>query len=313
MPKTIAIGVITCHRPKGLRTLLQSLANQQLSDENAKEFNWHVHVVDNDLTGQNEHIIAQVMDATGLDIRLDKEATPGIPAARNATVRAAKGADALIFVDDDEEAPAGWLDKLLTMWRESKGDIVTGPVKAILPHNTPTWAQKSRFFEKDYAYTRGQRINRAFTNNTLVSRKVLDALGPSFDMRFQYTGSSDLHYFMRAHKTGFSIIWCPEAMIWEHIPTSRMTLGWVLKRGFRAGNGETMAHLYVQSSLWKILPGVLLRSAARTVVGLGQIMLFMFTGWRGLVVGARRSASGVGTLLALFGARYEEYRVIHGQ
>lgn len=308
----IAIGVITCERPQGLRRLLASLSRQKVGEADAGE--WLVIVVDNDLTGANKEVVAEAMAQHGLPVLFVEEPQRGIPFARNACVRAALANDyaALIFVDDDEEAPEGWLAAMLGMWRESAADCVTGPVEAILPDKAPCWAVKSGAFNKQYPYPRGQAVRQAFTNNTLVSRAVLETMGPEgFDLSFRYSGSSDIHYFMRVHKEGFKILWCPEAVIYEHVPPSRLRYAWIIRRGFRAGAGDAISRMKIDRSL-RTVAYVLGLAAARCAIGGAQVMLCPFTRWRGLITGTRRFASGIGTLMGLCGVNYQEYKIIHG-
>ncbi len=221
--RILSIGVITCNRPEGLRLLLASLARQTISEANAADFSWYVHVTDNDLSGENPKVIAALRTQfPAFDVRLSDEPVRGIPAARNRSVIETHDADALIFVDDDEEAPDGWLDAMMTMWRATSADVITGPVDAVLPEGAPVWAKASGVFEKHQSYPRGHKLSKAYTNNTLVVRKVLDHIGPTFDSSFQFTGSSDLHYFLRVVQAGFTIQWCPEARLFEHVPMSRI-------------------------------------------------------------------------------------------
>lgn len=269
-------------------------------------------MIDNDLTGENAKVVKHIRMETAQEVSLFEEPTPGIPAARNASVRAAlqENADGLIFVDDDEEAAEGWLAAMLDLWQGTNADIITGPVHAHLPSDAPYWAKASRAFEKDKALPRGEKMRIAYTNNTLVSKKVLAKLGASFDHRFQYTGSSDLHYFLCAVKAGFEIIWCPDALMVEYVPLSRTRFGWILKRGFRSGSGETRAYIFI-NGLREAIPGILYRAAARIGLGLVQLIGFPLTGWNGVIVGSRRVSSGIGGLMGLFGVGHQEYRKIH--
>ena len=41
--------------------------------------------------------------------------------------------DALLFIDDDEVVPPDWLAKMINAWMKYKGDIITGPVRQVLP------------------------------------------------------------------------------------------------------------------------------------------------------------------------------------
>lgn len=103
--RILSIGVITCNRPEGLRLLLASLARQTISEANAADFSWYVHVTDNDLSGENPKVIAALRTQfPAFDVRLSDEPVRGIPAARNRSVIETHDADALIFVDDDDVA-----------------------------------------------------------------------------------------------------------------------------------------------------------------------------------------------------------------
>lgn len=310
--KKIVIGVITFKRPQGLKDLLESLARQNLTNENSRRYEWSAVVVDNDMIGKNKDVVDDISKRFNISLSFIEEPKRGIPSARNASVNAAKGCDAFIFVDDDEIAPDGWLDAMLTMWHQTEADVITGPVYPILPKKTSHWVKKSRIFIKDYSYGVGQVLTKAFTNNTLVSREVLNDLGATFDSRFQYTGSSDLHYFMRVKKKGYKILWCPAAAIYETIPESRLKFSWIIKRGFRVGNGETRAHMYIYPGHRTIFK-VLYRSSGRFVIGFIQALLFPLFGWRGFIVGCKRMSSGIGAFCGLFGLEYQEYNEIHGK
>lgn len=311
MKKNVAIGIITCNRPEGLRTLLLSLAKQEISKKNASAFNWYIIVVDNDLSGLNLCIVQEIQNTTNLKIVFVEEAISGIPFARNRSLITAGSCDAFIFIDDDEIAPPNWLDALLSMYSEYSADVITGPVQAVLPDNAPSWAQKSKIFNKNTNTPRGGLVPIAYTNNTLISKRVIEEIGATFDPRFQFTGSSDLHYFLRVRNAGFSILWCPEALLKETVPLSRIKYDWILKRGFRSGSGETYSHLFIQPGTKSVI-GVLLRAFARLSIGTSQIILAPLTGWRGFILGSKRISSGLGCLAGLLGKNYDEYKTLHG-
>lgn len=305
----LAVGIITCMRPKGLQKILTSIAAQDVPEG----YSLSAIVVDNDLTGKNQDVVTQVTEKTGLPIIFVEEPVRGIPAARNASVQAAldHDFDAMIFVDDDEEAMTGWLTALLSMWRDTGADIITGPVLGVLPKGSPAWAEKSGIYEHTFALAAGTELEAAYTGNTLSSRKMLQDMGPSFSMEFLQTGSSDLHYFSAAHQKGYRILWCPAAVIREDVPQSRISLKWQLKRGFRIGTGNSINRIMqnpkIGSYLYAVATGL-----ARIISGVIQLLLSPLTGWKHFIFGLKRTAVGAGNICGLFGINPKEYKTIHG-
>lgn len=304
-PLSIAIGVVTCNRPQWLARLLESIAAQRFSGTDAVRV--RVIVVDNDLNGANREVVATLRQKTNLSIEFVEEPEPGIPFARNACVRAALGDDALIFIDDDEWAPDGWLENIVRGWRETGADIVMGPMSAVLPNEAPDWALHSGIFNKMRDRRTGDPIRCAFTYNTLVSGRVLRALGPTFDPAFRYSGSSDLHYFSRAALQGFTTVWCREALVYEEVPPERLRLGWLVRRGYRVGVGGSMTarmlHAPSRAMMW-IAP----RVGGHAVFGVFYLMQALVRPKREGIWALWRLSIAAGFVGGLFGLRYEEYK-----
>ncbi|MBM6402951.1 glycosyltransferase [Phycicoccus sp. CSK15P-2] len=235
------------------------------------------------------------------------EDDPGIPAARRRVVREALGigADAVVFIDDDEIARPDWLHRLVEHWRASGADLVTGPSHRLLPDDAPAWARHSDLFDPTGRRPTGERMSKAYTNNLLVSRQALQALPEPFDDAFRYTGSSDLHFSIRARRAGHTIEWCEEAVVDEHVDASRLTWHWYVRRAYRSGAGDAVARRMIGG--WSAVPGVVARAVLRA--GHGAVLAplaLLRPDLRPLAV--RRLASGVGTIAGLSGHRYEEYR-----
>jgi succinoglycan biosynthesis protein ExoM len=309
-PKHITVGIITCQRPKGLEKLLRSLAQQSVPSG----YTFSAIVIDNDGIGHNQEIVDKLRQDSPLEIHFRIEAEPGIPAARNASVRTAIeiAADAMIFVDDDEVATADWLTALLATWEQSGADIVTGPVKAYLPDDCPVWAQKSGVYDRIPSRAEGEDVRIAFTNNTLVSKSVLHALGEAFSERFRYTGSSDLHYFTLARKQGFRMVWSKNALVEEAVPISRISFAWLAKRGFRNGGGMAISHMLLRPGSKTIIK-LCCASGIWILGGLGKLVLSPVAGWGYFASGIKETAMGIGCLSGLCGFHYQEYKTIHGE
>lgn len=304
MVTQVVIGIITYLRPERLARLLETLGEQRLPADVAMR----VLVVDNDPEGSAEVIAG----GCGYPVDYVLEPDPGIPAARqrsvDATLAMTPAADAMVFVDDDEWVDPLWLATLVSQWRSSGADIVTGPVHGVLPPGAPAWNSVSDVHSSVGRHRTGDLLAKAYTNNTLVSRAVLERLRPAFDNRFRFIGGSDLHFFQRAHRAGFRISWCEEAVAHELVPVSRTTLTWLLRRGYRAGAGDTISRRLIS-------PG-LRTSALSTALGAARIAngLALVAGGAlarrpdQRIKGVRRIASGAGTLAGLTGRGYAEYR-----
>ncbi|WP_424790705.1 glycosyltransferase family 2 protein [Pseudactinotalea sp. Z1748] len=301
----MAIAVITYQRPNLLAQLLQSLADQRLETESLQV---RIVVVDNDPKASAEGTVQDVQPAVPWAITYVAEADPGIPSARQRSVDLCPEDDVVIFVDDDEICPQGWLQALITQWQTSGADVVTGPVHGILPPDVPSWNRYSDVHSSRGKHRTGELLTKAYTNNTLVTRVVLDAVTPTFDPRFRFSGSSDLHFFQRVHRAGFAIVWCEEAEVREHVPPERTTLRWLVRRAFRSGAGDTISRRLIRPGVTSIVEGLAF-ATARLGSGVALMLVGLLPGQgHHRIKGVRRFFSAAGSYAGLIGINYNEYR-----
>ncbi|ADB29839.1 glycosyl transferase family 2 [Kribbella flavida DSM 17836] len=309
MSTTVAIAVITFRRPELLRVLLRSLQAQELPADS--DYAVRIVVVDNDAAGSATEVIAEAAEAGPYPVDSAIEPEPGIPFAREKSVQLAWDDDALIFVDDDEVAPPGWLATLLGAWQTTGADVVTGPVQGILPPGAPAWNRYSDVHDSTGKHGTGDVLNKAYTNNTLVAQKVYHQVTPAFHPAFRFTGSSDLHFFLRVHQAGFRIVWCEEARITEDVPASRTTLRWLVRRAFRSGSGDSISRVLIRPgavSVATALAYALARIGSAFAFGLAGLVLVRKTY---LLKAVRRFFSGIGSLAGIVGINHDEYRERH--
>lgn len=304
----VVVSVLITEDLRGLERLLAALAVQGSREGAVVE----CLVVDNaeremgEWKGR-ERALVSLFEGSEIITRYVREPRMGIPFARNAAVCYAldQDVDALIFIDDDEWPGEGWLDALIGTWRGSGADVVVGPAKGVLPKDAPRWARKSGIFDKDRYLSDGAHIRTAYSYNTLLSRKTLQTLGPSFDRLFRYGGGSDHDYFKRAALCGLRSVWSPEAQVYERVKAERLEVKWVFKRGYRIGVAVRMSALR-RFGKARAIAKVGLLVVTNLAYGGANVAGTMLPGlsW---VVGVRRFGMAMGLVVGnLF--RYEEYR-----
>jgi succinoglycan biosynthesis protein ExoM len=124
----VTVMIPTQRRLGGLAVAARSVFAQVGVDPGALE----LVVVDNDQVAVGPGDVDGPGREAPFPVHYVHEPRPGVAHARNAAM--AKAAGALIaFLDDDEEAPAGWLAALLAAQARYEADVVFGPVRARAP------------------------------------------------------------------------------------------------------------------------------------------------------------------------------------
>ena len=224
------IAIATYLRPTGLQRLLDSL------EAAVSSTSLDIVIVDNDAEGSARDVAAN--HPLGPTYVIEPE--PGISAARNrALEHFSDRYRAIIFIDDDEWVHPAWLTTLTTYATQTQADVVVGPVTSIFLQPAPDWVQRGGFFEGRPQAT-GDRLNKAATNNSLLVRDMWVRAGsPRFDPAFSVTGGEDTDFFHGIRKSGATILFCGEAMVYEEVPPDRQSLHWVRRRAIREGVNYT--------------------------------------------------------------------------
>lgn len=305
----VAICIITYRRPEGIKRLIRACYQLRFPTQSVE---LKIIVVDNDQNESARAVCDDLRADTKFDLRYVVERRRGIPFARNRGIQEAQPwADYVAFIDDDEFPDPDWLDRLMAGIELFAADVATGPVNAVYESGIPNWIATGGFFDRP-RYEQGAKLDRAFTNNVLISKRVLEGMDSKFDERMALTGGSDSHFFQRVADAGFKIVWVDDAIVNEHTPASRATPNWLIKRSYRTGNrmsfiardlhpGAGTAFVVIAKALAWIAWGIIRWPLVRPF-GRGPSLR-----------ASRHVAYGLGLFAGYWGKHYEEYRTVHGR
>lgn len=231
MSTVIDVCVCTFRRPAVALTI-ESLAAQT----GAPAF--RVIVVDNDETPSAKAAVEAASATTGLSVRYVHAPAGNISVARNACLDASS-APFVAFIDDDETAPSHWLKALAEAVERLDCDVVFGPVKASYPEDAPEWVRRGDFHSTGVRMRDGDEVLSGYSGNVLFKRALAGDL--RFDLELGRSGGEDTMFFELMRRRGAKLRFCADAELREPVPRSRITLSWLLRRSFRAG--QTHARL----------------------------------------------------------------------
>jgi GT2 family glycosyltransferase len=308
MPE-VTVCIPSFRRPKGLAKLLEALGALQTHAAVT------IVVADNDGEKHEASDLCESVRSKGYRWPLDCIAVKerGIAQARNALVERALTAHKGQFVamlDDDEWPQPQWLDEFLRVQKETNADALHGAVLRAF-ETAPSAAAADCADMRPWRSPTGALAMIESTSNIFLRRGCLERMPkPWFDPGFALTGGEDRDFFTRLRASGAKFAWADDAVIYAHVPASRATLGWALKRAYRVGNSDMRVFLKYRPKL-----GALSRELAKIagVFALSPLMLAAsapIPARRGSVLAKLYRAAG--KTAALFGRHYNEYAVTHG-
>jgi len=231
---SIAVLTPTLRRPEMLERCLRSLFLQTgapLAE---------IVVIDNSPEASSRDMVERLQAVSPVPLIFVHEPTPGVATARNAGLRATK-APLIAFLDDDEEAPAGWLAALYDIHMRCDADVTFGPVLGVTPDGTPDWARPylDQFFSREGPETSGPIGEIYGCGNSLMRRETVLAGDAPFDAAVDQIGGEDDLLFSKARAAGARFAWCAEAPVLEYAPPHRARMSYALKRAFGYGQSPS--------------------------------------------------------------------------
>jgi len=298
----VLIAIPTFRRPDGLRRLLAAIAKMETTAQ------IKVLVADNEGAGAGTEVVKEL--ARSYRFPIDVIAVPerGLSSVRNAMIAYARKNEAFDYVamiDDDEWPTASWIDDLVAMQRTTGAGIVGGPNLPVFAPGAPGWAMHCPLFKSDDMPDGTVEIVWGTCNLLLHRSAFAHSDSNLFDPAFNQSGGEDVDAFMRLKASGHRFAWSRSAVVWDDVPASRATLGWITRRAFRIGNSNMLVQLrwkYGRHGRLLALPATL----AAIAVNLGLLVVFSLSPERRITYYCRLVRS-LGKLALLTGLRSFEY------
>lgn len=237
MGARISIIIPTQRRLDGLRTAMRSALAQTGAGLELAAL--ELVVVDNDAVPSAQACVAEMAAGAPFPVIYVHEPEPGVANARNAAMARASGAF-IAFLDDDEEAPAGWLAALVDAQARFDADVVFGPVRGRAPEGQVRHRDYlERFFSREGPDEAGVIDDYYGCGDSFIRRAALpDPTAPFSAIRNHIGGEDDL-LFGRMKAAGKRFAWAPDAWVWEDPVPARLTLKYAIPRAFAYGQGPS--------------------------------------------------------------------------
>jgi glycosyltransferase involved in cell wall biosynthesis len=303
MADHVVIAIPTFRRPRMLARLLDHVARLETSARIS------VLVADNDAEAHQGRDLCQALapsyrwPLTGVIAE-----QRGIAQVRNTLVAEAlkdASVDFICMIDDDEWPAANWIEELLRVQRATGADALQGSILFAAEsggsHSTP-----------DIRGVTGPVAMLQGAGNLMLRAGRLRAMTPPwFDPAFALTGGEDAEFFMRLKSEGARFAWADDARAYGDVPETRETLRWTLTRAYSHGNTDMLIRLKYRGG-----PVLLLAESGKilfTLLLYAPLALILAASPNRRAIPLEKLCRAAGKLGALFGTRYNEYAVIHGE
>jgi GT2 family glycosyltransferase len=159
----------------------------------------------------------------------------GLNAARNAGLAASTG-DPVCFIDDDAEAPPGWLAAMTEgTLRHPECGCLGGAIRVRFEATPPRICEKESWVwegEQDYGLAE-RHVDHVNGGNLAVRRWAIERVGP-FDVSLPLYGD-ETEWERRLRRAGIAIGYLPAAWIWHRRTAADLRRMTLLRRRFRQG------------------------------------------------------------------------------
>jgi len=240
--RDLKVSIIVPTYNGGTRILytLKSIVNQ-----NYPESCYEILVIDNNSIDDTADVIKNFIKTNSFpNIRYILEEKQGLNFSRNRGVKEAMG-DITAFIDDDATADVHWVKNLYKSYRNDNIGCVGG--KSILkwPNGKrPAWL--TNIFDSLYSgFDLGTEeeielksnfpygTNISFRKEAVINERMFSSnLGR---VGKNLIGGGETEMCMKLYQTGWKIIYNPSAIVYHHVPESRINKKWLGRRVYGRG------------------------------------------------------------------------------
>jgi len=134
--------------------------------------------------------------------------------------------------------------------------------------------------------------------------------GPApFDPGYGLTGGEDGDLLGRLVERGARIVWCDEAVVYEPVEASRLSLRWLLLRALRGG--QDFARHKLMGRFGYLTPAgrvrLFLRALLQSAIAAGLALLSLPFGRHRAVYWLLKASANLGKMSIFLGWHYREY------
>ncbi len=240
----IAISIIVpCFdRLDLLERTVRACFRQQMSHD----LGWEILVCDNHPEQLARVRVLALIAEAPVPLRYLPAPARNIARARNVGVAAARGR-LIAFVDDDEAPEPGWLAAYYECLERTGADAAFGPKYPVFPDGKPpAWDPEAIYYTTDFKVPADTTIGRTGRwgralgcgNSCMRVATCLNEPKP-FDEDLGRADGEDALLYFRLLRAGRRFVWCPDAVVREAQPASRLTYAYMearLKRGSRTAS-----------------------------------------------------------------------------
>lgn len=241
----LSLIISTYNRAESLIRTLHSVAQQD-----APANIWECLIVNNASTDDTEkRVAAFIAERPQQNFRLVNEPQQGLSFARNKGIAESKGRF-VAFIDDDETINPEFISAYLKVFDEQCAFAAAGVVKAVYDNGRPSWL--STYPEKMIAnpFYLGKRVMTISSKTTpaggnmAFNREVFNIYG-RFDTNLgrcgsQLLGAEENDFFERIRSLGERVYYVPNAIVYHHIDTNRLTPEYFTRLAIGVGRSKRM-------------------------------------------------------------------------
>lgn len=230
----ISVIIPTYKRPRQLIQALESLHGQSLPE-------CEILVVDNAASGEIEQLVATYRPRCKFPLKYVPEPRLGLHHARHAGALAAKG-EVLVLTDDDATFGTGWLNAYAGAFCcYPQMAAAGGPVRPIWEATPPKWLQRRVRNKKLFPILSLIEPNSEFSIsprgfffgvNMAIRRTTLFEVGGFNPEAFGdvWLGNGETGLNHKLWERGLLVGYVPDAIVYHHISTERMTVKYFRQR-----------------------------------------------------------------------------------